>query len=144
MDINKFATDTNAAENGVWFYLDSDEETGFLIARLGNKKYRKAAARLLGPHQQALARGSLKLDTQDRLLAQICSDTIVLDWKGITKGVDAKGEPKNFPYSKEACESLLVEEKYADLVKTILEFAGEAENYREEEIRNSENESNPE
>lgn len=138
MDINTFATDTVAAENGIWFYLDSEEETGFLIARFGNPKYRLSAAKHLGPHAQAMKRGALKLDTQDRLLAKVLAETVILDWKGLSRG----GKP--LKYSKEACEAILIEPKYVDLVKTLVDFSNEAEHYRLEEIRNSENDSDSE
>lgn len=144
MDINTLATDTDATENGIWFYLDSEESSGFLIARLGNAKYRVAAAKHIGPHAQAMTRGALKIDTQDRLLAKVLAETVILNWKGITQGVDTKGEPKPFKYTKEACEAFLVEPKYQDLVKQLIEFANESANYRLSEIRESENDSAPE
>lgn len=140
MDINTLAIDVPATTNGVWFYLDATQATGFLIARMGNPKFRKETARVFGPHERSVKHNVMDDTLQDELLAKVLTETVVLDWKGITQGLDAKGEPKVFPYNKENCEAMLKEPKYQDLVKMLMEFSSEAENYRLKEIRDAGNE----
>lgn len=143
MDLSKYKSNADATENGVWFFLDSEQKSGFLIARIGSKAYRESAARHITPHQQAIARGALSLEKQEGLLAKVLAEAVVLDWKGITDGKAKDGKPKDYPYSKEACEALLIAPEYQDLVRLITEFANQAENYRAEEILETGNESKP-
>lgn len=141
MDINSLAIDVPATIEGVWYYLDATQETGFLIARMGNKEFRKETAKVFGPHERSVKHNVMNDDLQEQLLAKVLTKTIVLSWKGITQGLDAKGEPKVFPYTKDNCESMLKEPKYQDLVKILMEFSSEGENYRLREIRDAGNES---
>lgn len=141
MDISKLKTDVRISENGVWFYKDGDQKVGFLIARMGCKNFRESVARHYAPHNQAINRGALSAEKQDSLLAKVLAESILLDWTGITNGVDKDGKPKDFPYSKDACEAFLVNPEFGDLVKELMGYAEAAENYRAEEIKEAGNES---
>lgn len=143
MDINKFKTDPKATEEGVWLYIDNEQKTGFLVARIGSRKFRESTARHITPHNQGIARGAISIEEQDKMLAKVLAESVVLNWKGLEQGVDANGKPKDFGYTKERCEAMLIAPEYQDFLKQVLDFGGDAKNYRDEEIKKTGNESKP-
>lgn len=141
MNLDAYKSNTNATENGAWFYINADETAGFLVARLGCKGYRRAHEKHLGEHTKQpnhrptanRAASEIEQDRQDGSMIKVISESVVRDWKEIE--IDGK----SVKYSVEACIKLLGDPAYIDLLNAIIDFSKEAENFRASEIRNSEN-----
>ena len=57
MDINDLKYNPDLANNGVW--VEHDETTSFLIAKLGNKGFQTAFKKRLQPYRRAYENGTL-------------------------------------------------------------------------------------
>lgn len=84
MDIVKqFGTDERLELDGVWVKLALDAE--IKIARRGNPRFRELLQRKLAPYRQAAANHAVPEEDYERILLEVASETLVLDWKGITE-----------------------------------------------------------
>ncbi|HBL31851.1 MAG TPA: hypothetical protein DD490_33935 [Acidobacteria bacterium] len=125
MDISKFQTNKAAEEDGVWVDVDGNG-TKIKVARINNPRYKKHFQKITKPYKRQIRNGTLSEDLAEKLLVDALASTILLDWKGFTKG----GEP--FPYSVDNARQFLGES--ADFRDFVSDAANEMENYRAEEL----------
>ncbi len=102
MDIKKiFKTDPIAEKEGVW--VDIDDSSSILIARVGNPRFKSMLERLTLPYKSAIRKGTLSQDVFDKILAKCTAETIVLDWRGFEE------DGNSIPYSPEKAYEYLTE-----------------------------------
>lgn len=115
----KYATDTNAEENGVEVPVG---DATLIIARVGNTKYSKKLTELVKRHEVALnIEGPAADALNEKLMVQAVADTILLGWKNL----GYKGEI--LEYSKENAMMVL---GHADFRKVVMTLANDMEAYR--------------
>jgi hypothetical protein len=132
MDLAKaFATDTAAEIEGRWFPFS---DARLKIARTGNARYREVLRTKYNLHRDELDKGIIDLAKSDEMLADILSQSILLDWENIADG----GKP--IPYTKAEAVRLLL--KYRDLREVVIAKADNLENFKiaqdKEDLGNSE------
>lgn len=109
---NDFAVNETAAKDGVWVPYRGDIE--FLIAKSGNKNYRKNAQVLFKRHARLLDQNDDAAEAKGReLLIELTARTILLGWKGTVK---YQGEP--LVYSVENAKKLLDQDGFREWVDT--------------------------
>lgn len=126
MDFSEFKVNNTAAEGGVW--VEHDEETKFLIARLGNKKFQNLFNKMMAPHQRQFSAGKLALDKQTEIMCRCMAKTILLGWDGLCM------DGKALEYSEEKAYELLSmpgAEEFRDLITS---YAQDAEIFRNEQV----------
>lgn len=105
-----FAVNEALSQDGVWVPYAGDAE--FLIARAGNKNYRKVAQALYKKNERML---ESKTDASNEKLTEIVIEAMakgtLLNWRG---NVQYQGEP--LPYSLENARKLLAHERFRDWV----------------------------
>lgn len=126
MDLNSLKVDTKKQTDGVWF--DHDGETSFLIARMGNPKFKKLFGKLMAPHSKRFNDGKLSQKIQNELMAKAVSSTILLGWKGLT----LDGKPIEF--SQEKAFEILSDDTSDEFLALIIQYAEDNENYRNSEL----------
>ncbi|HWM89404.1 MAG TPA: hypothetical protein VN493_01410 [Thermoanaerobaculia bacterium] len=125
MDISKFQTNKSAEEEGIWVDVDGNG-TKVKVARINNARYKKFFQKITKPYKRQIRNGTLAEELAEKLLVDALANTILLDWKGFTKG----GE--DFPYSVDNARSFLQES--ADFRDFVSDAANEMENFRAEEL----------
>ena len=125
MDISKFQTNKSAEEEGIWVDVDGNG-TRVKVARINNARYKKYFQKITKPYKRQIRNGTLAEELAEKLLVDALANTILLDWKGFTKG----GE--DFPYSTDNARSFLQES--ADFRDFVSDAANEMENFRAEEL----------
>lgn len=120
-----YATNKDLEINGVWFLLT--EETKFLVRRYSadHPTIRAKSAKLFKPYSFQIQQGTLPAEKEQELMAKIFVEACLIDWKGVK---DEDG--KDIPFSTEAAISFLKD--LPDLLKTLLDYAQDVKNYREE------------
>lgn len=124
MKITKFKVDKNKSTAGVWVFWDADQDMGFLIARTGNNKNRRAV------DEATNKRGFQRLDPvlKEQAYEEAAIGTILLDWKGVE---DDDGN--EFPFNHE--NALWLFRNCPEIKSFIFEQAGEMSNFREENLK---------
>jgi hypothetical protein len=131
-----FGTDKELEKNGVW--MDVDENTRFLIARIGTvgcayDKLLKAATK---PYRRAIENETIAPELVRKIITETFAKTALMDWRNVK---DEEGN--DIPFSKENAAKLLAD--LPDLANDLLEFARDYQNYRkaqlEEDAKNSAN-----
>ena len=95
MDINDLKYNPDLANNGVW--VEHDETTSFLIAKLGNKGFQTAFKKRLQPYRRAYENGTLSAKKEVEIMVECMADHILLGWKGLLLN------GKEIQYSREKC-----------------------------------------
>jgi len=127
MKISKLKTDSDLEVNGVW--VDIGDGAEILVARIENPRYKERLRTLGKQYRHTMTRGMLPIEVQEELLYQTASETILLDWKGIT---DDDG--KNIKYSQKKAYELLKEVRdFRDIVFEISETMNAYQREVEEE-----------
>lgn len=111
MDIGKrFRTDKEKEKTGTWVPIDGSE---FLIARSNNRKYKQSLVKALEENASELAAGTEKSAAlDDKLLAEVMAETILLDWKKVE--IDGK----KINYSVKMAAKVMAEmPDFCDLIK---------------------------
>ena len=129
---NEFAINETLSQDGVWVHYSGD--VSFLIARAGNRNYRKVAQHLYQKHSRLL---ESKTDAANEKLTEIVVESmargILLGWKG-----DLQFQGKPLPYSMENARTLLKLERLRDLIdgysKDEQQFAAVQEEEDEENL----------
>jgi hypothetical protein len=87
-----FETTPDVERDGLW--LEYAPGVEIKIARAGgaNKKFATTMKRLAKPHRRAIQTGTVDEDILEGLFRQAYAQTIVLDWKGITKDLVTKND----------------------------------------------------
>lgn len=105
-----FAINEALSQDGVWVPYNGDVE--FLIARAGNKNYRKVAQALYKKNERLL---DSKTDAATEKLTEIVVESmakgILLNWRG---NVQFQGEP--LPYSLDNARKILKHERLRDWI----------------------------
>jgi len=105
-----FAVNEALSQDGVWVPYSGDVE--FLVARAGNKNYRKVAQALYKKNERLL---DSKTDAAGEKLVEIVVESmakgILLGWRG---NVQFQGEP--LPYSMDNARKLLAHERFRDWI----------------------------
>ncbi len=130
MDLNKIALDDKKVEEGIW--VEVDDTTSLLIARIGNKRFNEIMTREQKPLRRAIRNGTVPDSVSEKILIKAMAGAILLDWRGLTlDGVEV-------PYSKQKCIEILSDTRFRDFREFVLEYANDAEQYREELIEEAE------
>lgn len=109
---NDFAVNENAAVDGVWVPYRGDIE--FLIAKAGNKNFRKQAQVVFKRHGRLLDQGGEAAEAKGKeLLVDLMAKTVLLGWKGTVKFQGAALE-----YSVDNAKKLLAQDGFRDWVDT--------------------------
>jgi len=134
MDLSQFETDRQLETDGVWVDIGDEDGTQLLIARIGNPNYNRLMRAKLKPHKNLLQRDAMPLETQERMLNEVMSETVLLGWKNLKY----KGKKVNYSTAR-ALELITDIPDFRDLV---LEIANSMETFRvvevEEDVKNSE------
>ena len=127
----KYGTDKGAESEGVWVYVDSEEKSGFKIARMSrsNKQYMKALSKITKRHKRALELETLSDEKAAQIELEVFVDTILKDWKGIS----ANG--KELKFSRE--NALEVMKKYDDLYMFLRAEAESMSSFKKAEMEKS-------
>jgi hypothetical protein len=125
MDIRKrFGTDRDLEESGVW--QNVSDTCSILVARMNNARYNARFQELAGPKREIIRRSLISNEDAEELLLRVMSETILLDWKGVTE------DGKPFPYTRENAYRLLKE--LPDFRMLVQGFAETADAYKKDEI----------
>ncbi len=81
MDLNDFKTNQVAEEKGTW--VDFGNECELLIARSGNKQWRKHWKKISKPYEKQITRKTLSDEKADVLIIDAMANTILLGWKNL-------------------------------------------------------------
>ena len=76
MDLAEVKVDRKTQNEGVW--VEHDMTTSFLIARMGNPKFKTRFNSLMAPHQRKYEAGKLDMEMQGQIMARAVSETIFL------------------------------------------------------------------
>ena len=126
MDLTNVKVDKKTQSEGVW--VEYDNETSFLVARMGNPKFKQRFTALMSPHQRKFDAGKLDMEMQSQIMARAVSETILLDWQGL------KMDGKELKYTKEKAFEILSDPTAEEFLAIIIEYAQDNENYRNEKL----------
>lgn len=129
MDLSEVKVNNKAQNEGVW--VDYDGETSFLIARMGNPKFKSRFTALMAPHQRRFDAGKLSNEMQAQIMAKCVAETILLDWKGL------KMDGQEIKYSSDKAFDILVDPTAEEFLALILEYAQDNERFRNEKMEES-------
>lgn len=125
MDLSKeFSTNEKAEIEGVW--VDLGEESKLLIARAFNDNFVKAWRALPTGLRRRIDKGNVSRKEDLKLFSGLLSDSILLDWTGLSD------EGKVIKYSKENATKMLA--KYKEFRNFVWEMAGDIQLFRNEEL----------
>jgi len=124
MDIKKeYSTDSKKEVEGVW--VDMDNKTKVLIARVGSKENMRLLRELQKPHTRAINNNSLSTDVLVKMMIELIARTILLGWEGMEEGGD------EVPYSYENAKRLLTE--YKDFRDNVSAYSNDMTLFRKQE-----------
>lgn len=125
MDLNRFKTDANAENNGVWINLG--EGARIKVARAGNRKNSDLFTRLTADpdYKRKEKMGTLTDEEYEPILLQCLAETILLDWEGFTE------DGKPVPYNRENAMRLLA---FRDFRRAVQDASAEAANFRAQTV----------
>jgi hypothetical protein len=122
MDLSEVKVDGKTQSEGVW--VEHDTETSFLVARMGNPKFKQRFGALMAPHQRRYDAGKLSNEMQSQIMAKAVSETILLGWKGLQM------DGKELKYSTEKAYEILADPTAEEFLALILEYAQDNERFR--------------
>lgn len=128
----QFGTDKKKEVEGVWF--DITDDIKMLLARYGNPRFKQLVQKFNKPIRSKLRTGTATTEEVNKVLAKAMSQSVVLDWKGVT---DESGNVVE--YSPEAAYKYLIE--LPDLMEYLAELSGGLEEYRSGEMETLEGNS---
>lgn len=134
MDLSQFETDRQLEADGVWVDIGDEDGTQLLIARIGNPNFNRLLRNRMKPHRNLLQRDALPIETQEKILNEVMSETILLGWKNLKY----KGKKVNFSTDR----ALELISEIPDFRELVMEVANSMETFRiveaEEDVKNSE------
>ena len=119
--------DTTKKTQGVWTTFGGSK---FKVCSTGSTRFQRALNRLQAPHRRKIEKGTLDPKISKDILCQAMADSLVLDWKDVVDSSKAE-----VPYSPEIAQMALSNND--DLREYLLEYAGDLENFRSEEMAES-------
>ncbi len=132
-DLKEFTTDEVKELEGVWVYFDTEETQGVLVARAWNENFMKAFRKFPRGFQSRARMGTLDTKTDRRVWHKLLSETVLLDWKGISD------EGKIIKYDTKAAAEKL--SKYKGFATFVWEAASEEQLYHDEQTEEDEKNS---
>lgn len=126
MDLKSLKVNKKKQTEGVW--VEHDLQTSFLVARMGNPRFKERFNALMAPHQRKFDAGKLSAEMSSQIMARAVSETILLDWKGLAL------DGKDVKYSKEKAYEILSDPTAEEFLAVIIEYAQDNENYRNEQL----------
>ncbi len=122
MKFSELCTDPEKENEGIW----SDLGAGFevLVARTGNKNYKRLVAKLSKPHVQAFKARTIEGEVLEEITMEAIAKTVLLDWKNL-QGDDGK----DIPYSPEKAVELF--KKSGDFYNMVCEIGADRTNFQE-------------
>lgn len=130
-DLRKlYGTNTKLENEGS--KIDLGDGLSVTITRLKNPQFRKMYANLTKPYERQMRQNTLSEEIQNKILTQCLIETVVMNWSGLTL------DDKEIPYSKENAYKILSDPELADFRDLIVDLAGDAQNFREELLEESE------
>lgn len=133
-DLKEFTTDEEKELEGVWVYFDVEETQGLLIAYAENENFLKAFRKFPRGFQNRFRTGTVDRKTDKRTFHKLLSETILLDWKGISN----EGKPLGKYTPKLAMDYM---GQYKKFVKFVWETANEEALYVKEQQEDDEKNS---
>ena len=141
-NIKQLSFDRSKEQNGVWvdengIVVPTPEGDGLFlkIARLGNPGYKEHLRKLGKPHQRKIRKGNVKIELVEELSKKAIAKHVLLDWKNL-QDENEKGKLVDVPFSeKKALEYL---KQYEEFYEMVVEFATDAELFRQELQEDSE------
>ena len=118
-DIGFMQTDLDVEDNGFWHDFG---DARVRIARIGNRKYKKAMADKLPDH---IASKFTEAD-REKILGEILGTTILVSWEGLQEN----GE--DLPYTEANAIRLMSDPSYRDFREAVIKLAGHSAFYRKE------------
>jgi hypothetical protein len=132
-DLKEFTTDETKELEGVWVYFDIEETQGLLVARAWNENFMRAFRKFPRGFQNRVRTGSVDKKTDKKVWHKLLSETILLDWKGISD------EGKVLKYDPKVAADKLT--KYKGLASFVWETASEESLYMNEQEEEDEKNS---
>lgn len=137
-----YKTDKELELNGIWVTFGDKE--AFNISRAGgsNSRYIKLMKRTLKPFKRQVDNGTLPLDKEAEIFAEVYAKTIVIGWRTAVPVKNKKdkwefvekievADGKMVEFSVEACKQLLID--LPELMADLMAHAVQASNFLEEE-----------
>lgn len=115
LDLGKFETDLDKEINGTWEELEGDAK--LLIARAGNPNYQRLYRAIPAGVRQAIDDDRVTDDEVRKHIATLLSETVLLDWDGLTVN------GKEIKYTKEKAYEILADPKYKNFSLTVTTLA---------------------
>lgn len=126
----RYATDESLENEGAWVNLGGGIE--ICVARTNNANYRKLLNKKLAPIRKEVAAGDVDTEDFNRIITEVMSKTILVNWRGIKD--DKSG--KEIPYSQEKALEFLT--KLKDFRERVSDIAQDMTNYRAASVEEAE------
>ncbi len=120
MDLTVFKTDSDLETGGVW--VDLDDVSKIKVARSDNKNFTNKLTKLMTPYKNAIRSNTLSEDIADKIMLKCMSETILVDWEGITE----EGEP--LEYTPDNAYRIL--KSYKDFRNLVSSISEDLTNYK--------------
>tara|TARA_R110000751_G_scaffold10671_3_gene38654 strand:- start:2754 stop:3149 length:396 start_codon:yes stop_codon:yes gene_type:complete len=131
MEIGTAFANPEIEKEGTW--VDYRDGSKIKVARIGNPNFTRNHTAKLKPYRRKQRAGDLDDALETRLLCEVISETVLLDWEGF----DNNGKP--FKYTKSAAFDLL--QKHIDFRNEVVEIASTEEVFHQELAEDSEKNS---
>lgn len=123
MDISNLKRDIATIDNGEW--VGDIPNMGALRLKVrgsSSKVYTTKLSRLTraAPREDRDRGGNLLPLAAVRVMGAAAHETLLLDWDGLTDGVDDAGKPKAFPYDSETALKWLTEREYTPFLDAVM------------------------
>lgn len=118
--LSKFATDLDAAKNGVTVDLGEDLKVTVAQAGASNSRYQKVLRQLLKPFERQLKQNTLDDEVFEDLVNKAYVEAILLGWEGLE---DDNGN--EIVYSKDKAYEILSNKEYASFKQLVVDLANE-------------------
>ena len=126
MELNDVRVDPVKVDEGVW--IDIPAGGRLKIARWNNRAFLTLQSRLVDEHNQKTNGKEISSEQGRDFLNKVVSETILLDWEGLTQ------DGKPLPYSKEKCYEILSDPSLMDFRDDVVLKAQLQANYRADSL----------
>jgi hypothetical protein len=116
-------TDPTKETSGVWFPVGNGARV--LVARITSPKYEEYLRKLGKPYGRAIRAGQIDNEAIEEITKKALAKHILLGWEGLE---NEDGTP--IEYSLETAYKILTDPEYKDFYRMILDFAQDAEAFR--------------
>lgn len=123
MEVGELFANPDLEKEGVW--VDYRGGVSLKIARLGNPNFSRVYDAKLKPHRRKQRAGTLGTDVETRILCEVLSETVLLDWEGLSRG------GKSLKYTSREAFALL--HAYRDFRDEVVEYASNEEVFHKQD-----------